>query len=187
MSRFLAVVCALVVLAGCSGGRQGTSAPPALPVAVVPTRLALDGGIVLQPNLTKDTIDALASPGRRSLLVDARMWELRKADRLVGALEVATLDSRRVDTARDRDRKAIRSQILAGEPSELAIADLPVWSAKDGDRVLDVWFGRQVLCVLQLKAKDITTEEALTELVTAMTNAADWPALPLEAFEEKPT
>jgi hypothetical protein len=105
----------------------------------------------------------------------------------VGALQVATLDGRRVDTSLDRDRKAIRSQVLAGEPSELAIADLPVWSGKDGDRVIDLWFGRQIMCVLQLKAKDIDTEEALTELVTAMVNAPDWPALPLEAFEEKPT
>jgi hypothetical protein len=68
---------ALVVLAGCASGPRGTGAPPALPISVVPTRLALAGGIVIQPNLTKDTLDALASPGRRSLVVEARMWELR--------------------------------------------------------------------------------------------------------------
>jgi hypothetical protein len=183
--RVAALVLVLVAAAGCTASSHRAAAPPELPASVVPARLAVSGGIVVQPNTAKEITDALASPGPKSLVVEARMWELRKGDRLVGALQVATLDSRRVDTALAEDRDAIRSQILAGDPSELAIADLPVWSVKDGDRVLDVWFGRQVLCVLQVKEKDIDHEDALTELVTAIANAKDWPELPPEAFEEK--
>jgi hypothetical protein len=185
MRRVVGVVFLLAVVAGCSRSTPRAAAPPPLPEAIVPAKLAVEQGIVLQPNTTQDTASAFASPGRKSLVVEARMWELRKADRLVGALEVATLDSRRIDTARDEDRVAIRGQILAGAQSELEVAGIPVWSTKDGDRVLDVWFGRQVLCVLQVKAKDLDPEEALNELATLMTDHADWPGLPPEAFEEK--
>ena len=182
---FVVAVAVPLVLAGCGrGSDRAAAAPPRLPSATVPTSLAVGGGLVVQPNLSKKTAKAFESVGSASLVVEAGVWELRKADRLVGALELVTLDNRRIDLARDEDRAAIRSQVLAGDPSELEVAGIPVWSSVDGDRVLYVWYGRQVLGVLQVKADEIDPEEAIEELVTAMIDADGWPELDPEVFEE---
>ena len=143
------------------------SPPPRLPSSSVPTSLTVGGGLVVQPNLTTRTANAFKSVGEASLVVEAGVWELRKADRLVGALEVVTLDNRRVDTARDKDRAAIRGQVLAGRSGRNSRWPVfPVWSTIDGDRALYVWYGVQVLGVLQVKADEIDPDDAARSLST---------------------
>lgn len=180
------VVACVLALCGCASAAPGGGTPPRLPASTVPARLVvLATKVVLKPNTTKKTMAAFTSVGSTSLVKEAGVWELRKAERLVGTLELVTLDGRRVDTGRDADRLALRGQILTGDPTELDVDGLPVWSAKDADRVVYVWYGRQVLGVLQVRADSLDPEETVTQLVTAMTEAAAWPGLPPEAFDEQ--
>lgn len=168
----------------CGGGPERAAPAPKLPATVVPAKLEVGGGLVVQRNLARDTRQAIKSVGKASLAVEAGVWELRQADALVGALEVVTLDSRRVDTRRDEDRVAIRSQVLSGNPVELELAGIPVWSTVDGDRALYVFYGRQVLGVLQVKVTDVDPELAAEELVTLMVDHPAWPALDPDVFTE---
>jgi hypothetical protein len=181
-----AVLLAGLALSGC--GRTVPKAQPAppLPSSAVPTHLSvLTSRVVVKPNRDKQTSQAFRAVGSSSLVQQAGVWELRKGVRLVGTLELATLDTRRVDTAKDKDRTAIRQQILAGDPVEFDVAGLPVWSAKDDDRVVYVWYGRQVLGVLQVKADSLDPEETVQQLVSELTSQRGWPALPLDAFDEQ--
>jgi hypothetical protein len=112
------------------------------------------------------------------------VWELRKADRLVGTIELVTLDPTRADTRDAGDRSDIRAQILAGTQSQLDFDGMPVWAAKDGDRELYVWYGRQVLGVLQVKADELDADETVTQVVTSIVGDEAWPAMAQDAFEE---
>ncbi|MBA2607932.1 MAG: hypothetical protein H0U92_03240, partial [Actinobacteria bacterium] len=170
----------------CSRGAHQAAPPPHLPAATVPPTLSVLGtNVVLKPNTSKKTARAFRSVGAASLVREQGVWELRKADRLVGTLQLVTLDSKRSDTRNDRDRTSIRAQILSGDAAQLDLDGLPVWSAKDGDRVLYVWYGRQVLAVLQVKSDDLDADETVTQLVTTITDSAAWPRMPLDVFEEK--
>jgi hypothetical protein len=173
-------------LAGCGGGETPTPPPPALPATTVPAALTvLKTKIVVQPNTTKKTREAFTSVGATSLVDEAGVWELRKAEKLVGTLQLVTLDPGRVDTRIAKDRSEIRSQILSSSATQLDVDGLPVWSTKDDDRVLYVWYGRQVLGVLQVRADLLDPEETVNRLVEPMIQAKDWPGLPLEDFEEE--
>lgn len=180
------VACALL-FGACSRGAHRAAPAPKLPDATVPKSLSVvDTDVVMVPNTAKATRRAFTSVGQSSLVEQSGVWELRKADKLVGTLELVTLDSTRSDTRRDKDRTAIRAQILSGDASQLDVDGLPVWSTKDGDRVLYVWYGRQVLSVLQVKSDELDADETMTQLVTTMTNSRSWPEMPLEVFEENP-
>jgi hypothetical protein len=183
VSRAVHVVVAVVALlaAGCGGGRPAPPPTPPVPAAVVPGRVDT-GGLTIQPNTAPETSDAFASVGRPSLVTEGRVWEVRQGDRLVGALELATL-GRRADTRRGDDRLAIRQQILPGEPAELDFFGTPVYQAKDGERNVYLWFGRQVFGVLQLKGT-VDVDAVANELITVILQDERWPGLPPETFEE---
>lgn len=182
--RVIASSATTLALVACGGGEPPVAAPPPLPTSTVPSTLSvLNTKVVMRLNTSRKTKTAFTSVGANSLVLDAAVWELRKADKLVGALELVTLDPRRVDTARTKDRAQIRGQILSSAAAQLDVDGLPVWSAKDGDRMLYVWYGREVLGVLQIRSDLLDPEETMTKLLTSMTGADAWPALAPEAFE----
>ena len=188
MRRVQAGIAALAVGAGfgaCGGGdhQAVVGPPPALPIAAVPAELGVAGGLTLTPNTTKEVARAFASAGTHSLVKDARVWEIRLGSQLVGVLQLSSLTPR-VDTAESDDRESVRREILVGGETAFDVATTPVWTAKDAGRGTYVWFGRQMLGVLQLKSSRFETDVAATELVTALLQSKSWPELPPEAFEE---
>jgi hypothetical protein len=188
MKHACAVLGALLVagaLGACggSGGARVVAAPPALPIAAVPAELGVAGGLTVTPNTTKEVAKAFKSAGKHSLVKDARVWEIRLDSQLVGVLQLSSLTSR-VDTFKAEDRESVRREILVGGETAFDVATTPVWTAKDAGRGTYVWFGRQMLGVLQLKSSRFETDVAATELVTALLQATSWPELPPEAFED---
>ncbi|MDP1793283.1 MAG: hypothetical protein Q8K63_04010 [Acidimicrobiales bacterium] len=179
---------ALLIAAGagaCGGGDDArlVGPPPALPVTAVPAELGVGGGLSVTPNTTKEVANAFRSAGKQSLVKDGRVWELRLGSQLVGVLQLSSL-TERVDTFDAKDRESVRREILVGGETAFDVATTPVWTAKDAGRGTYVWFGRQVLGVLQLKSTQFETDVAATELVTTLLQSKEWPELPPEAFEE---
>jgi hypothetical protein len=176
-----------VVLAGCAGGTtHKVEAGAPVPVEIVPKDLPASG-LTLHINNDKDTTDAFETAGPNALVGDGKVWEIRIGERLVGALEIATVKSR-VNPAREKDRKAILGQILPGTTERIDILGQPVWTAK-GDtktKAVYVFFGAHMLGVLQLKGKGIEINTVSSDLISRVTSQPLWEALPPEVFEDKP-
>jgi hypothetical protein len=174
----IAVALALV---GCGNGDGPPIRVPAIPEAVVPASLE-SAGLTIHANRSDEIDEAFASVGPRSLVVDGQLWEIRQGDRLVGALELASLEPR-ADTRKAKDREAIHG-ILPTEPAELDFFGTPVYQAKDGAFSIYLWFGRQLFGVLQLKG-DLDPDVVADELITIVLQDERWPGLPPEVFEEE--
>ena len=184
MRRLIAVVALVLATAACGGGSgDAVGAPPAIPVAAVPTDISVGGGVTLHPNETREVQRAFRVVGSKSLAKAGRVWELRLGSQLVGLLQLTSLNDR-VDTTKTDDRAAVRRQILSGSETVFDVATTPVWTAKDNGRGTYIWFGRQMLGVLQLKSTQFETDDAATEVVTALLQSPAWPELSPEAFED---
>lgn len=188
MRRFalpLTLVALVAAGLGACGGGNGrvVSAPPPLPASAVPTELGVGGGLSVTPNTSKEVVKAFDAGGERSLVKDGRVWELRSGSQLVGVLQLSSLTTR-VDTFDAADRESVRREILIGGETAFDVATTPVWTAKDAGRGIYVWFGRQVLGVLQVKSAQFEPDVAATELVTVLLQSDAWPELPPEAFED---
>lgn len=186
MTRLVALVAAVALVGACGSGSARVLRAPTLPARTVPTvtRVA-ETELVVQRNADPATRRAFASVGAASLVEQAGVWELRNADRLVGTLQLVTLDPDRSDTRVQGDRDEIRAQILPGTSRQLDVDGLPVWSGLDGERALYVWFGAQVLGVLQVKGDEaFNAEDAATTIVASITEHRSWPSMSLDVFEE---
>lgn len=145
--------------------------------------MAVGGGLSVTPNTTGEVAKAFRIAGEHSLAKDGRVWELRLGSQLVGVLQLTSLNER-VDTRKAEDRAAVRREVLIGNETQFEIATTPVWTAKDSGRGTYVWFGRQMLGILQVKSLQFESDDAATELVTTLLQSSQWPELPPEAFEE---
>ncbi len=149
---FVALCAAIGLLCGaCGSGSEAVGPPPRIPVASVPQTLPVGTGLSVTPNTTKAVVKAFAAVGDSSLAKDGKVWELRLGSQLVGVLQLTSLNER-VNTEKSEDREAVRRQILVGSETEFEVATTPVWTAKDNGRGTYVWFGRQLLGVLQVRA-----------------------------------
>jgi hypothetical protein len=176
----LVLAVALAIVAGACGGASKPLVAPPIPESAVPATVDAAGGLVMQPNASKDVLRAFRSVGPTSLVKDGRVWEVRQGERLVGLLELATI-GRRVDTRKESDRQAMRRQILVGEPAELDFSGVPVYETTDGALSTFVWFGRQILGTLTLKGVD--ADAVSNDLVTRILQDRRWPNLSPDDFE----
>jgi len=181
MRRLWLVPIVVVVVAGACGGSPTPLVAPPIPTAAVPARVDAAGGLVMQPNASKDVQHAFRSVGPTSLVKEGRVWEVRQGERLVGLLELASI-GRRADTRKEADRQAMRRQILVGEPAELDFSGVPVYETTDGALSTFVWFGRQMLGTLTLKGVD--ADAVSNDLVTRILQDRHWPNLSPDAFQQ---
>jgi hypothetical protein len=180
-TRSLRVGLALVIvgaLAAACGGKPPPLAPlPKVPVAIVPQEIS-SGGIKLFPKEDPDTRKAFAGGGLKTLVADAKLWELRQGDRLVGALQVTTVMPK-LHLARADHRDSVLHQILIGNVGEIDVGDTHVWATASNDKIVYVWFGTNVFEVLQLKGSKLSPEDVLTQLLTYQTASGAWTPLHL--------
>jgi hypothetical protein len=176
-------VLAVVVTAACGKGERVATPLARVPAALVPDKLDA-GDIRVFPQSDNKTVTAFANAGKDTLQADARLWELRQGDRLVGALQITTVVPK-LDLADAKDRRALLKQILPGALSRLDIGDQPVWATVSNDKVVYVWFGRGLFEVLQLKGSQLQPEAVLTDVVRYQTTSKAWVPLPAKAYDEK--
>jgi hypothetical protein len=177
-----AAVIALVL----GGAAACGSDQPVAPLAKVPVDLApasvSAGTIKLYAKTDRATARAFADAGEKSLQADAKLWELRQGDRLVGALQITTVVPK-LDLRKDKDRDSLLRQVMIGSVEQLAVGDLPVWVTSANDKVVYMWFGQGLFEVLQLKGSQLQPEQVLTDLVKFQEQTKAWEPLPPEVFE----
>lgn len=178
MRRFALV---LVLALGACGGSKAELALTKVPADLAPPAVA-DGTIKLYPNADKATARAFADAGERSLQADARLWELRQGDRLVGALQITTVVPK-LDLEREDDRTSLLRQIMPGTVNQLEVGEQPVWGTASNDKVVYLWFGKGLFQVLQLKGSRLEPEQVLSDVVAFQQGTRAWEPLPPEAYE----
>jgi hypothetical protein len=183
-----------LVLAACLAALvSGCATEPPAPVAVasplsatvVPAALP-EHRLTLQLDTTKDVQQAVRSVGSQILTSDVKFWQIHSGERLVGALQLATLKSR-VDPAKAADRNTILTQILVGQNEQIHIHGLPVWTtatSSDSPRAVFIWFGEHEFGVLQLQSRDVDATRVAESLITRVVTQPAWQALPPQAYGE---
>ncbi|MEY2426613.1 MAG: hypothetical protein QOI61_2185 [Actinomycetota bacterium] len=182
MSRLLVLAVAVVLSASACGGKDAFVAPPAVEKTLAPAKLLED--LDLYENIDKRTVRAFANAGENTLVADGKIWEIRRADRLIGTLQISTVVPR-VDLTDRRERDAIVQQIVSGEVERLRINDVEVYSTIVNDKATFLWFGLDLLEVVQLKDKalDERYEEVATQIIGHQATVSAWKPLPLEAVD----
>jgi len=182
----LATIAALAALlvAGCAGGTAKPKVAPVVPVptGIVPGSLPAEK-LTLQLDTATEVKQAIASVGPQLLVSDARLWELHFGQRLVGALQLATLKPR-VNPAHAADRASIVGQILGAEFHKIQVNGLPVWTVRDdgSQRAVYVWFGAHEFGVLQLKGASISPGQVADDLIARIAGEPAWQALPPQVY-----
>ena len=173
MAGLLAVV-ALVASGACGGGARVAVRPLKVPNGLVPAKVSGDSLAFFESSLP-GVKEAFANAGPTSLTADGRLWELRKGDRLVGALELATLMPK-VDLEKKNHREQILRQVMPGVVDQLSVDDVPVWTSRTYDKSLFVWFGHNLYAVLSLKGAEgeLDNEGILGEVVRYNVSSDSW-------------
>ena len=176
--RAIRVVAALLlasVVAACGGGDEKVAVKPAkVDAELVPQSLA-DGSLVLRED-AKAT-EAFGALPENALVADGKLYAIRQGDRLVATLQLSTLLPE-VDLT-DSDRLGeVSDKLLPGVKEELRVADTSVFEVAGEDKVVYVWFGRQMFQVLQVKGTKVDPEEVLAELISFQQKSPAWDPLP---------
>lgn len=175
-----ATLAATLVLGACGGGGDEVVVParvePALAPAAVGTNLAL------HENTAPATVDGFANAGEKALISDGKLWEIRRADRLVGTLQITTLLPE-VDVREEDVRNKITQQILVGSMLRLRIEGIEVVTSQTGGgKSLFVWFGDQMLVVVALRDRQLEEAEAyegiIGDIIRHQATVPAWKPLP---------
>ena len=173
----LVAVALVAVLAGCGGGGEVEVAPPRVADTLAPAEVA--GGLKLYENTAESTRKAIADAGERTLAADARIWEIRRADRLVGALQITTVLPQ-VDLRDAEVRRAIGRQIIPGAVTRIRIDAIEVLTREVNDKAVFLWFGDGMYEVLQVKDRELQGryEDVAAAVIRHQATVPAWKPLP---------
>ncbi|MEA3055389.1 MAG: hypothetical protein QOD30_821 [Actinomycetota bacterium] len=177
MTRVVRVAAVALALSACGGGGGSTAIVRATVAAdVVPAQIKTNE-LHLVAYDTKDVKHAFAPKGARTLAEDAKVWEVRQADLLVGALEVVALGERADPADRD-DRRSMISQAIPGSADRFDVEDVEVYAGRSGRRQLYCWFSNDLLVFLQLRGTALDGEAIVADLVRHQVTSPSWRSLP---------
>lgn len=169
------IVCVLgVLLTAC--GHEVPAAPRPVPVALAPATV-LSGQLQLHLNNAPETQRAFHQDDKLSLISDGRLWEIRRNDRLIGTLEIATVKPD-IDLTRSSVRQHFTAPILVGATSTIRLAGQEVSTVTRADGVSTmVWFGRGLFEVLQLKDQRVTGPQLAQAIIQHQQTRTEWSPL----------
>lgn len=169
---------AVLLLAACGGGADENVAPRAVDRALAPSSVAADRYRLFE-NDDDSTRDAFANAGPASLVDDGVVWEIRRADRLVGTLQISTLRAD-VDLTDADARASVVNDIIPGGGNRIAVAGQEVHTTTVADRTVYLWFGERLYQVLTLKGldDDDQPEDVLGDVLTHQRTVPAWSPLP---------
>lgn len=176
--RSVAAALAAVVLlltVGC-GGDEVAVRPAEVDPKLAPTAIGDD--LKLYENRDKETVGAFGNAGERSLVADGRIWEIRRADRLIGTLQISTVLPE-VDLTDSEIRESMVRQILPGSLSSIRIGEVEVFTSEVNGKAVYMWFGADLFEVLQLRDRAIEDFEPFaTQVIDHQATVASWKPLP---------
>ena len=173
--RRLALFVALLAATSC--GQSHPAPPDPVPLALAPTAL-LGNSLHLYQNTARDTLAAFRQDPKDALISDGKLWEIRRADRLIGTLEIATVKPD-VNLERPSVRKNFTTNILIGATSDIRLVGQEVDTVDSDDGVSTlVWFGRGLFEVLQLKDTVVTGPQLATAIISYQQTRPEWSPLP---------
>ena len=175
MTKALRVGCIALLLAACGRSAATEAPPPKVPVALVPKSIQR-GTLKLYENKSPTTQKAFRHGDPHVLVGDGRLWEIRDHQRLVGALEIATVKSS-VGLRSSKVRKSIVTDVMPGRVDELSVGDVTVYATSSNDKVVYMWFGKKLFEILQLKGSTLDPEGLLTDVVAYQTATDERAAL----------
>lgn len=174
-TQLAAIAVVVLALAGC-----GAKSVEVKPVEVDPKLApdALGDNLKLYENRDKETIHSFGNAGERSLLADGRIWEIRRADRLIGTLQISTMLPK-ADLTDTTLRESLVRQILPGSLSSIRIGDVEVFTSQVNGKAVYVWFGAGLFEVLQLRDRAIEDFEPFaTQVIEHQATISSWEPLP---------
>jgi hypothetical protein len=173
--RLAALLLGLVAVTSCGrGGPDVTAAPERVATELVPP--ALGGGALVLDEDAKAK-EAFSKLPKNALVADGRLYAIRRKDRLVATLQLSTLLPE-VDLTDPKRHDEVINQLLPGVKQELQVAGLSVFQVAGEDKVIYVWFGRQMFEVLQAKGTKIEPEKVLAEIIGFQQASPSWKPLP---------
>ena len=169
------VAVALVAVGACGGHDAPPPKPAAVPDGLVPD--SVQGGTYAFYESTLPQVkSAFANAGKNSLVADGRMWELRRADRLVGILQVSTLVPG-LDLTNDDHRNQVINQIMPTARDRVTVGDVTVFVSNAQQKTVYLWFSTQTFHLLTIKpgsGDDLDPEQVMTEVLDHETQSAGW-------------
>lgn len=173
MLRAVLVVLATLGGAGCGGAAdQESGPPPSVPAELAPPT-ALGGQLSVVENTDDSTRRVLTKQVESSLVAETRVWELRRADRLVATLQISTVLPK-VDFDDQDIRERFAAQVILGQRSRLRVGDVEVFTATANDKTVYLWFGARLYQVLQTKDRELEPETLLADLIQFQRDKPGW-------------
>lgn len=171
------------MLAACGDDDVAVVPPPAVDEALTPAEIEGGERLRLVENTDDPTRDAFANGGESSLMADGRLWELRRAERLVGTLQITTLLPT-VDLLDDSRRAGIVRGVMGGSGTRTRIGDVEVHATERFDRAQYVWFGIGVVQILTVREEgEIDAEAVLRGVLDHQRTTSAWKPLPVTLDE----
>jgi hypothetical protein len=148
----------------------------------VPTVLApktvLGGSLGLFLNTATGTQAAFRQGGKRSLIDEGQLWEIRRKDRLIGTLEIATVKPH-VDLSDHDVRDQLTAPILVGARNDIRVLGQEVDLVQsEGGLSTMIWFGKGLFQVLQLKDQLVTGPDLAQAVIEYEQSRPEWVPLP---------
>ena len=174
LSGALPLVAALL-LSGC--GKEAVAAPRPVPTALAP-KAVLGGSLGFHLNTSPVTEAAFRAGEKTSLIDQGQLWEIRRKDRLVGTLQIATVKPD-VDLSERDVREQFTAPILVGGRSDIRVLGQEV-SQVDNEAGLStlIWFGKGLFLVLQVKDQLVAGPQLAQAIIEHQQSRTEWEALP---------
>jgi hypothetical protein len=166
---------AALLLTGCE--EEVAAAPRPVPTLLAPGTL-VGGSLVLHLNDSPGTKAAFHADDKASLIDQGQLWEIRRKDRLVGTLQIATVKPD-VDLTERDVRDDITAPVLVGARSDIRVLGQEVNQVQnEGGLDTLIWFGKGLFLVLQVKDQLVTGPQLVQEVIQHQQSRTEWDPLP---------
>jgi hypothetical protein len=173
--RLVAPLLAALLLTSCADKPAGP--PQQVPITLAP-KSVLNGSLGFYLNTAAGTEVAFHRGPRDSLIDSGRLWEIRRKDRLIGTLEIATVKPD-VNLTKHSVRDEFTSPILVGSRNDIRVLGQEVNLVEtEGGLSTLVWFGKGLFLVLQVKDQIVTGPDLAQAVISYLQSRPEWQPLP---------